>query len=113
MDSGRAATGLVGDPRGSLTRLAERAGTAFGNFEATSRLTRSELDRVRADLEGTDLAERLSIVVFGSWARDELTPKSDHDWALLAAEPFDADDPQIGAAMAAAGERVASTAVAA
>jgi hypothetical protein len=104
VDPGSAATGLVGDPGGSLTRLAERAGTVFENFEATRRLTRSELDRVRADLEGTDVAERHSIVVFGSWARDELTPNSDHDWALLAAEPFDADNPQIRASMAAAEE---------
>ena len=104
MDPGSAATGLVSDPRGSLTRLAERAGTAFENFDATRGLTRGELDRVRGVLEGADVAEGLSIVVFGSWARDELTPKSDHDWALLATEPFAADDPKIGAGMAAAEE---------
>jgi hypothetical protein len=35
--------------------------------------------------------------VFGSWAREELTPESDDDWALLAAEPFDADEAAIRA----------------
>ncbi len=40
--------------------------------------------------------------MFGSWAREELTSGSDDDWAVLAAEPFAAYDPEIVAAMAVA-----------
>jgi hypothetical protein len=43
--------------------------------------------------------ENLSICVFGSWAREELTAKSDDDWAVLAPEPFATYDREIVRAM--------------
>jgi hypothetical protein len=95
VDPRSAAAGPVADPRRSLVRLAERSGRAFDTFVSTRQRTRSELDRLARAL--APLASGLSIVVFGSWAREELTPESDDDWALLAAEPFDADDAAIRA----------------
>jgi Putative nucleotidyltransferase DUF294 len=77
--------------------LAERSGRAFDTFASTRQRTRSELDRLARALENAPLVSGLSILVFGSWAREELTPESDDDWALLAAEPFDADDAAIRA----------------
>jgi hypothetical protein len=100
VDPRSAAAGPVDDPRGSLVRLAERSGRAFDTFASTRQRTRSELDRLARALEDAPLASGLSIVVFGSWAREELTPDSDDDWALVvAAEPFDADDAAIRAAV--------------
>jgi hypothetical protein len=67
--------------------------------------TRADARRTRSSrraLEDARLASGLSIVVFGSWAREELTPESDDDWALLAAEPFDPADPAIREGMQAA-----------
>jgi hypothetical protein len=40
--------------------------------------------------------------VFGSWAREELTPGSDDDWAVLATEPFVVEDGEVASAMAIA-----------
>ena len=97
MDPRSAAAGPVDDPRGALVSLAERAGRALDSFASARQRTRSELDRLAGALEDAPLASGLSIVVFGSWAREELTPESDDDWALLAAEPFDADDAAIRA----------------
>jgi hypothetical protein len=77
--------------------LAERSGRAFDAFASTRQRTRSEHDRLARALEDAPLASGVSIVVFGSWASEELTPESDDDWALLAAEPFDADDAAIRA----------------
>jgi hypothetical protein len=102
VDPRSAAAGPVDDPRGALVQLAEQAGTAFENFASTLQRTRSELDRLAEALENAQLASGLSIVEFGSWARGELTPESDDDWALLAAEPFDPVDPAIREGMEAA-----------
>jgi hypothetical protein len=102
VDPRSASTGPVEDPRGALFRLGERAGTEFDGFASTRERTRAELERLAGALEDARLASGLSIVVFGSWAREELTPESDDDWALLAAEPFDDEDPAIRAGMEAA-----------
>lgn len=72
------------------------------NFEATRQRTRDELERLAHALGDAQLASGLSVVVFGSWAREELTPGSDDDWGLLAAESFEPDDPAIRAGMEAA-----------
>ena len=44
----------------------------------------------------------MSIVVFGSWARDELTEGSDDDWAVLVAQEFSDYDRDVVEAMALA-----------
>lgn len=97
MDPRSASTGPLDDPRGALVRLAERAGTEFESFARTRERTRSELDRLSRALEDPQLGSGLSIVVFGSWAREELTPESDDDSALLASEPFEPHDPAVRA----------------
>lgn len=102
MDPRSASTGPVDDPRGALVHLAERADVQFENFQAARQRTRDELERRAHALRDAQLASGLSIVVFGSWAREELAPGSDDDWALLAVEPFEPDDPVIRAGMEAA-----------
>jgi hypothetical protein len=44
----------------------------------------------------------VSVCVFGSWARDELTPGSDHDWAILTQKPMSKKHPDVAKAMAIA-----------
>lgn len=56
----------------------------------------------RAALAGDQLSPDMSIVVFGSWARDELTDGSDHDWAVLVNRSFEPYDPEVVRAMAIA-----------
>jgi hypothetical protein len=42
---------------------------------------------MRERLSGIDLESRASVVLFGSWGRQELTEHSDDDWALLVDGP--------------------------
>lgn len=66
----------------SLEALEKRTGSDWANL----RKARANADQEQAKLRG--LLERFStadasIVVFGSLARQEFTPESDVDWALL------------------------------
>lgn len=103
MDTGSAAD-LVDDPRGSLERLQETAGTRFAHLTEASRHTARQVDEKAAALAERDLAEDVSIIVFGSWARDELTEGSDDDWAVLVAREFAEYDTEVVRAMASAQE---------
>jgi UTP:GlnB (protein PII) uridylyltransferase len=91
MDS-RGAAALIDDPTGGRERLAEQTGTVVRHIVEARDHTRLRIAQVRDQLGGESLAEGLSICVFGSWAREELTPGSDDDWAVLAAQPFAAYD---------------------
>lgn len=66
------------------------------------RTTAAAVDRVSARLAETPPAPDMSIVVFGSWAREELTEGSDDDWAVLVSRPFADDDGDVAHAMATA-----------
>jgi predicted nucleotidyltransferase len=64
--------------------------------------TAREVDAKKAALADAELSADMSIVLFGSWARDELTKGSDNDWADLVARDFSAYDPEVVRAMALA-----------
>lgn len=66
------------------------------------RTTAAAVDRVSARLAERPPAPDMSIVVFGSWAREELTESSDDDWAVLVSRPFADDDGDVAHAMAKA-----------
>jgi predicted nucleotidyltransferase len=82
--------------------LAARADIALPHIEAARQHTRLRVAELRKTLSAERLADGLSICVFGSWAREELTPRSDDDWAVLVKEPFDDGDQGVVAAVALA-----------
>jgi hypothetical protein len=84
MDSRGASADLVDDPRGQCELLAERGGIAVPHIVEAREHTRERLAGLLSAFRGEDLAEGLSVCVFGSWAREELTPGSDDEWAVLA-----------------------------
>jgi len=98
----RSASALIEDPRGSLDRLQEAVGTPFGHLSEAARYTAQEIEAKAAALAGGDLAADISVVVFGSWARGELTEGSDDDWAVVVGREFADDDPDVARAMAVA-----------
>lgn len=75
------------DPRGALGRLAERTDADLSNLWRARARTESELARVGRRAWELPHDENVSIVLFGSWARMELTPHSDDDWLLLVNGP--------------------------
>ena len=88
MDS-RGSPGLAEDPTGYTELLAKRAGIAIPNVRETRAYTTARLEEIRAAFRAEELPDTVSVCVFGSWARDELTPSSDDDWALLTAGELD------------------------
>lgn len=105
MDPRSAAT-LIDDPKGSLDRLRDAGGTRFAHLDEAARFTATELDAKVAALSAGDLALDISVVVFGSWARDELTEGSDDDWAVIVSREFPDYDPDVVRAMALAQEHL-------
>jgi hypothetical protein len=105
MDPGSAAA-LVDDPRGSLERLEQTAGTSFRHLAAARRHTDEQVREKVDALEPGDLAGDMSVVVFGSWARDELTEGSDDDWAVVVARQFEDDDEDVKRALTHAREHL-------
>lgn len=99
----RSAAQLLDEPAGALDRLAEAGGAKFPNLERARAYTAAEVSKRARALEGVGRADRLAVVLFGSWGRDELTPGSDDDWALLADGPADPDDPVVAEALAETG----------
>jgi predicted nucleotidyltransferase len=75
------------DPRGGLKRLAERTEAEFPNLWAARARTEEALSRVSRQASALPHDEAASIVLFGSWARMELTPHSDDDWLILVNGP--------------------------
>jgi hypothetical protein len=98
----RGAGGLAEDPTGHTELLAEQAGVAIPHILQARRYTQESFAKVKRVLDGEDIPDSVSVCVFGSWARHELTAGSDHDWALLTAQPTDDKDPEIAGAMRAA-----------
>jgi len=79
--------------------LQEAAGTDFASLNAAAAHTAAAIDAKRTALAGQGLANDMAIVVFGSWARDELTEGSDDDWAVLVGRRFASYEPDVVAAM--------------
>jgi hypothetical protein len=95
------ATELIDDPTGAVGRLEERTGAQFESIGRAREYTADELERLGGIIDSSALSDRLSLVLCGSYARRELTPGSDDDWALIALEPFPPYDPDVVRAMAA------------
>jgi predicted nucleotidyltransferase len=74
----------------------------FEHLVAAAQHTATELERKSTALDAYELSADMSIVLFGSCARDELTEGSDDDWALLVAREFEPYDPDVVQAMALA-----------
>jgi hypothetical protein len=92
------------DPSGSLERL----GGDLGNLLAARARTRAEVAARRDALAGVAIDPQASVVLFGSWGRQELTAGSDDDWALLvdgAARPGVEPAPEALAAILGSGDR--------
>lgn len=83
MDLGSAAAPRLNDPAGALERLQNRSGAAFPRLLAARQYTAEQLASKRERLHGIECPDGASVVLFGSWARQELTEASDDDWAVL------------------------------
>jgi hypothetical protein len=66
-----------------LELLAERSAGGFPNLAEARRVTKQRLEEMRAALSSVECDTRASIVLFGSWGRQELTSQSDDDWTVL------------------------------
>jgi len=95
VDPGSPADTLLTDPRRGLDALADATGAEFANLRAARAYTDERLKEMRGTFAGLDFPPELSVVVFGSCARGELTPGSDDDWALLVTPPLEPDDPEV------------------
>jgi predicted nucleotidyltransferase len=102
VDSRGAAPRPVADPSGALRQLAERAGEEFPHLFAARRYTAKRVSQLRVSLEGACPRSGASIVVFGSWAREELTTESDDDWAVIYRGPLTRSSPALIEAVTAA-----------
>ena len=95
----RGTPGLAEDPAGYTELLAERAGIAIPHILQARRDTQDAFVATKQALEDEGIPDSVSICVFGSWARGEFTSGSDHDWAILTAQPTHDEDPEIAAVM--------------
>jgi len=75
----------MGEPgaSGALERLSERTGEEFSNLRAARELAAAKQPDYEAQLAELNHDGDSSIVLFGSWARRELTDHSDEDWLIL------------------------------
>ncbi len=95
----RSADQLLDDPAGALGLLAEAGGVAFPHLMRARAYTAAELEGRARALSGLQVEDRMAVVLFGSWGRDELTEQSDDDWAVLVDGPFDSGDPVVEAVL--------------
>lgn len=68
---------------GALEQLAEHTGQEFPNLLEARLRTERELTGRRDRLRDLRTDDDVSVVLFGSWGREELTNRSDDDWAIL------------------------------
>lgn len=102
MDSRSSAARRLSDPAGALARLEARAHQTFPALTQARAYTERELADRRAQLNGILCPPDASVVLFGSWARAELTSESDDDWAVLVES--DASRPEVERLVVAARE---------
>jgi len=89
VDPGSSADPL--NPHGALDQLAFQRRGGFANLRDAQALADAQVRAATADL--ADLSpDDVSVVMFGSWARRELTDGSDNDWAILTPEGREHDD---------------------
>lgn len=68
---------------GALERLSEKTGEGLSNLRAARELAAREQPVFEEKLKGLARDGDTSVVLFGSWARRELTEHSDDDWLIL------------------------------
>lgn len=68
---------------GALERLSEKTGEEFSNLRAARELAAAKQPAFETQLQRLCHDNDTSIVLFGSWARRELTEHSDDDWLIL------------------------------
>lgn len=73
---------MIDEPPSELSQLQGRLAREFNNIEDARRRARLFRERLESGLTGMTSGD-VSIVVFGSLARDEFTEGSDVDWTLL------------------------------
>jgi hypothetical protein len=89
VDPGSSAQSL--NPQGALQRFASDHGGNFPHLRSAQDLANDEIQRAIPEFE--ELApDDVSVVMFGSWARRELTDGSDNDWAILTPDGRVTDD---------------------
>ncbi len=71
----------------ALEQLAEHSGQGFPNLLEARARTERELPRMRDRVHDVPIDDDVSVVLFGSWGREELTEHSDDDWAILVNGP--------------------------
>jgi predicted nucleotidyltransferase len=106
--AGSAANALLEDPAGALDALAVEGNVVFPNLVAARAYTSRKVEEYTKLVGEVDPSTGLSVVLFGSWARDELTEHSDDDWAVLASRSFGAGDREVAEVQQKA-ERVLGT----
>jgi len=72
---------------GALERLSEKSGQEFPNLSDARSLAATKQPCFEKKLEKLTHDQETSIVLFGSWARRELTEYSDDDWLILVNGP--------------------------
>lgn len=82
MDSGSTPADLE-PPTGALDRLVEAARADVPHVLAARELTRERVGVLSERLNPIPVPENQSVVLFGSWGREELTSESDNDWAVV------------------------------
>lgn len=89
MDPGSPAEPL--NPQAALDRFASEHGVDFVHLRRAQQLADEQVQLASAELAAV-APNDVSVVMFGSWARRELTAGSDNDWAILTPEGRENDD---------------------
>lgn len=89
MDPGSPAEPL--NPQAALDRFASEHGVDFVHLRRAQQLADEQVQLASAELAAV-APDDVSVVMFGSWARRELTAGSDNDWAILTPEGRENDD---------------------
>jgi hypothetical protein len=82
-----------------MDRLAELGRIEIPHLREARDYTSTESAAMKGRMSSETLPADISIVIFGSWAREELTEHSDHDFAVLVARPFEPYDDDVSRAM--------------
>lgn len=73
---------------GALEQLSEETGEQFPHLERARESTAARLTELEERVAGLACETETSVVMFGSWARRELTDHSDFDWLYLIEGPM-------------------------
>jgi Nucleotidyltransferase domain len=78
-------------PTGALAELAARAGVEFPHLNEARDLAAREIPAASAELAKATPSD-VSVAMYGSWARGELTEGSDNDWAIVTPDGREDDE---------------------